>query len=45
MKQKEGEIASSTEHLFKETFYSLVNQTKDNVCVQVARGAKDAIPP
>ena len=33
---KEAEIVSSTEHLFKETFYSLVNQTKDTVCAQVA---------
>ena len=36
-KQKEAEIASSAEHLLKETFYSVVNQTKITVCFQVAR--------
>ena len=38
MKKKEIEIPSSTEHLYKEIFYSLVNKTtKVTVCVQVAR--------
>jgi len=37
MKQIEVEIASSTEHLHKETFYSLINQTKRTLCFQVAR--------
>ena len=35
MKQKEVEIASSTEHLTKETFYSLVNINRVSVSVQL----------
>ena len=37
MKDNEVEIASSTEHLHKDTFDSLVNHTKIIVCFQVAR--------
>jgi hypothetical protein len=36
-KQDEAEIASSAEHLLKETFFSIVNQSKITVCFQVAR--------
>ena len=45
MKQKEVENASSTEHLYKETFYSVVNQTKIFVLFPGCKGAKDAHLP
>jgi histone acetyltransferase (RNA polymerase elongator complex component) len=42
-KQIEAEIASSAEHLLKETFYSVVNQIY--FVLPGCKGAKDAHPP